>query len=263
MGRRNLATIVGGIALLVSTSAACGGSPAATGTSTSSPSAGSAAALYQAAIADGRAAVGLRYTVELSSKTGAGAIIAADVSALGGSETESVVGGGKISSVTVELVGNIAFVKGDAGGLTSIPVGIVNAATARRYAGRWIAVPASSASFSAITSALTLGSVFKVLQLEQLSRRSGGPYKVAGQDVVELNAIQIGAPGTAQSTCRMSITTGQHPLPVQITCNQGGGGASVAISFKDWQRPAPISPPLAAVPVSQVLASRPASTVAP
>ena len=251
---------IGGPALIAILAAGCSASSSPTPSDSVGGSGSSAATLYQKAVSDAQAARGLRYSVLLSSTAGVTIHLSGDVGRASGLETETIKQAGKSSSVTVELIGNVLYATGSAAGLASIPLGVTNVAAAAKFAGRWIAVPPTTPGFAALTSALTLASVLGVVKLDHLSHRPGGPYKVDGQAVVELNATQASTSGSSRqpSACVVSVSMALRPLPVQVTCTQAGGGATVTITFFDWLPMAAISPPSPTVPLSKVLASQPA-----
>ena len=147
---------------------------------------------------------------------------------------------GHTGHVTVRVVANTAYVKGDAFALGSY-VGF-SAAQAAKYAGKWILIPHTSSMFKSVAEAVRLGSTIDELVLMPplatvgTSTRNGG--RVIG---IHGRETQGGATGTA--TLYVDAT-GAH-LPVAETGSEGP--VHVSVVFGKWNERVTVTAPSGAV----------------
>jgi len=161
---------------------------------------------------------------------------------------QSVVQGSQ--NIQVIYVGGIAYVQGNAAGLTSA-MGIT-ATVAKTYADKWIAVHSSDSLYKSIVSAVTLAGT-----LEQLD--PSGTLAITGVTTVGgLQAIGVkgGLPGTPQSgvtgSTTLFVATSKPTVPLKFsgTASQGSQHVHDTGIFTDWGKALDLSAPAGAVAFS-------------
>ena len=152
--------------------------------------------------------------------------------------------------IQVVYVGGIAYVQGDAGGLTSA-MGIA-ATVAKTYANKWIAVHSSDSLYKSIVSAVTLAGT-----LEQLN--PSGTLTLTGTTTVGgLQAVGVkgGLPGTPQSgvtgTTTLFVAASKPTVPLKFsgTASQGSQHVVDTGIFTDWGKALDLTAPAGAVAFS-------------
>ena len=136
--------------------------------------------------------------------------------------------------IEVVLVHKVAYVLGDAGGL-STAMGL-KTSVANHYAGTWIAVHSSDTLYSSITSAVTLDSILADL-VPSGTLSLTAPRTVAGRQVI---GVHGGLPGPAQSgvtgSTTLFVATNRPTLPISVsgTATMGKQHVTDTGSFTKW-----------------------------
>lgn len=150
---------------------------------------------------------------------------------------------GRVGHVTVRVVANTAYIRGDAFTLTNY-MGF-SAGTAAGYAGRWLLLPHTASGFTTVAAGVRLGSTIDELKMPHALRLTGtttlGGSRVVG---VQTQFSQAGRQVTEQLYVR---ATGA-PLPVEQRTY--AGTARVVVAFSGWNEPVHLSAPAHAVPIS-------------
>ncbi|HUY21010.1 MAG TPA: hypothetical protein VMV22_01585 [Acidimicrobiales bacterium] len=243
-------TVVGVAVTLVGlTVGACGSSSTATPTAHVGDLAGKTPAqVLSAAVAAARAQRTAHY-VMTAHNGGQTQTISGDA---GPSEGQQTVKQGT-QQIKVVYVASVAYVQGNAGGLSSV-MGL-KAATANTFAGKWIAIHKTDGGlYSSIAQSVTL--VSTLTQLEPSGNLTlTGLATVAGRQVI---GVRGGLPGQAQSGVTGSATyfiATTHPtLPLRFS-GQVKSGTQSALddgSFSKWGVPLHLSAPTTTVPFSSI-----------
>ena len=154
--------------------------------------------------------------------------------------------------VEVEVVGGLAYLKGNAGGLQHT-IGIP-AAAATKYAGQWIAVASSDTLYGPITQAVTLHGIFTQLTPTGTLVAST-PGKISGREVI---GVRGGLPGKTQSGVTgdavLYVSTASSTLPIGFTGQATSSGKKVTDvgAFTHWGEPLNLVAPTGAVPYSSI-----------
>jgi hypothetical protein len=148
--------------------------------------------------------------------------------------------GGHTGHVTVRVVANTAYVKGDAFALVSY-VGF-SAAQATKYAGKWVRIPNTSSAFKSVAEAVRLGSTIDELQLSPPFTKLG-TSTMQGQRVIGIRGreTQNGITATATLYLRAAGT----PLPVAEVATEGA--IHVSVIFSKWNERVTVSAPAGAL----------------
>ena len=150
--------------------------------------------------------------------------------------------GGHTGHVTVRVVANTAYVKGDAFALTSY-VGF-SAAQAAKYAGKWVLIPQTSSAFKSVAQAVRLGSNIDELQLSPPFTKLG-TSTMQGQRVIGIRGRETQNGITATAT--LYVRAAGTPLPVSEVATEGAIHASVV--FSKWNERVAVTAPAGAVPL--------------
>ena len=151
--------------------------------------------------------------------------------------------GGHTGHVTVRVVENTAYIKGDAFALTSY-VGF-SAAQAAKYAGKWVLIPHTSSAFKSVAAAVRLGSNIDELQLSPPFTKLG-TSTMQGQRVIGIRGRETQNGFTATAT--LYVRAAGPPLPVSEVATEGTIRASVV--FSKWNERVTVSAPSGAVTLS-------------
>ena len=144
--------------------------------------------------------------------------------------------------VTVVVVDNTAYLRGDAFTLSNYMRFPTDAATA--YAGRWLAIAHSAPDFKTVAAAVRLGSMIDQLKMPQ-PFKSTGPATVQGIRVAGIQS-QFSRGGQRIAETLYVRATGS-PLPVEQ--NARGTTFQLRITLSDWNEPVQVSAPTQAVPI--------------
>ena len=154
--------------------------------------------------------------------------------------------------IQVIYVGGVAYVQGNASGLTSA-MGFAST-VATNYANKWIAVHSTDSLFKSIVSAVTLAGTLS--QLNPTGTLSvTAPSTVAGRQAV---GVKGGLPGTPQTgvtgSTTLYVATSDPTVPLKFsgTADQGSQHVKDAGSFTNWGKVLKLTAPTGAVPFSSV-----------
>lgn len=154
--------------------------------------------------------------------------------------------------VEVEVVGDKAYLQGNAGGLEHT-IGLPSAA-ASQYAGRWISVSPSDTLYGPITQAVTLHGIFTQLTPSG-SLVESTPGLVSGHEVI---GVRGGLPGTTQGGVTgdavLYVSTASATLPVGFTGQATSANKKVTDvgTFAHWGEALHLTAPSGAVPYSSI-----------
>ena len=169
----------------------------------------------------------------------------------GPNEGQQTVTQGK-QQIKVVYVGSVAYVQGNASGLSSV-MGL-KPATASTYAGKWIAIHKTDSLYNSIAKSVTL--VSTLTQLEPSGRLTlTGLSTAAGRQVI---AVRGGLPGPPQSGVSGSATyyiATSHPtLPLRFSGAVQSGTQSAVDdgTFSAWGAPLHLQVPAPTVEFSSI-----------
>jgi hypothetical protein len=203
--------------------------------------------ILNAALAAAEAQSGVHYQLHATSGT-QNQVITGDA---GQTQGEQQVSTGS-NVVDVELIGAMAYVKGNAGGLR-FTLGLP-AAVASSYANRWISVVSSDTLFQPITQAVTLKGIFGQLKPNG-TLHTGSPGTVGGQDAV---GVRGGLPGQVASgvsgSAVLYVAVNSPNLPVAFSGAAHTAHQTVTDigAFSRWGEHLALAPPPGAVAFSSL-----------
>ena len=154
--------------------------------------------------------------------------------------------------VDVQLIGAMAYVKGNAGGL-QFTIGLP-AAVATAYANKWISVVSSDSLFQPITQAVTVKGIFSQLKPSG-TLSTGAPTTIDGQDAV---GVSGGLPGQVTQgvtgTAVLYVTLHRTNLPVAFsgTAREAQRHVTDIGAFSRWGEHLALTPPSGAVAFSSL-----------
>jgi hypothetical protein len=156
------------------------------------------------------------------------------------------------NTVDVVLIGQTAYLKGNAGGLQNT-IGLPGS-VASAYANRWISVAPSDSLFQPITQAVTLRGIFEQLKPSGILQ-AGSPSTVGGQDAVGVSGGLPGrvAPGVTGSAV-LYVTVGHPNLPVAFSgaAHQARQHVTDIGAFSRWGEHLALTAPPGAVAFSSL-----------
>jgi hypothetical protein len=149
---------------------------------------------------------------------------------------------GKSGHVTVLVVANTAYVRGDAFALANY-MGF-SGAEARRFGGRWIKIAHTSSWYPTVSAAVRLRSAIKEITLPR--PRVALPESVLyGQRVIGIRNTSMASGHRVTHTLYVRATGLR--LPVAEVTRQGG--IRISVAFSNWNRPVKVSAPTGATPI--------------
>ncbi|HVA03094.1 MAG TPA: hypothetical protein VMU64_05035 [Acidimicrobiales bacterium] len=256
--RKIVAGVLGALMALTATSC---GSSGPTAKKTTSTTKAPAIANANAGILKGKTAAQiLKAATAAATKSGSAHYV---LSAIEGTSSQTISGDASMTGgdqtvaqgaqhIQVVYVGGVAYVQGNASGLTSA-MGFA-ATVATNYANKWIAVHSTDSLFKSIVSAVTLtGTLSQLNPTGTLSVT--GPSTVAGRKAV---GVKGGLPGTPQAgvtgstTLFVATTDPTVPLEFSGTAAQGTQHVQDKGTFTDWGKPLKLTAPTGSVPFSSV-----------
>jgi hypothetical protein len=146
---------------------------------------------------------------------------------------------GKSGHVTVLVVANTAYVRGDALTLANY-MGFSDAAAAR-FAGRWLKIPHTARSYPAVSEAVRLRSTIKEIVLPK--PRVALPESVFnGQRVIGIRNTSVVSGHRATRT--LYVRAAELRLPVAEVTRAGGN--RITVTFSNWNHRVRVSAPTSA-----------------
>jgi hypothetical protein len=150
---------------------------------------------------------------------------------------------GKTGQVTVLVVANTAYVRGDAFALASY-MGFSGAA-ATRFAGRWIKIPHTAPSYPTVSEAVRLRSTIKEITLPR--PRVALPESVLnGRRVIGIRNTSMASGHRVTRT--LYVRAAGLRLPVAEVTRDGGN--RISVTFSNWNQPVNVSAPTGATLIS-------------
>jgi hypothetical protein len=175
--------------------------------------------------------------------------LTADVAATDGVQHIGLKVGKQSGSVTIRLLGQTAYIKGDALGLQVLQ-GLTKS-QASKYAGQWISIPQSDKSFKATAAAVTLPSFIDELAPHgKLESFSG---KIHGEHVVAVRGIF--GKGKKRTVMAIAAPAKGKKLPLEadeVTPGQASIGHTV---LSKWNESVQVTAPASSTPISTVRGS--------
>lgn len=168
-----------------------------------------------------------------------------DAGASGGSQRITYRNGTRVGRVTVLVVTNTAYIRGDAltlAGYMGLP-----APSAAKYQGRWIAIPHGDSAFATVAAGATFPSLLSELKLLPPLVRVAGTT-IGGVRVVGVRGRSASA--AAGATTTLYVRSSGSPLPVREVAAQGTTRGIITLSR--WKEPVHVTAPAGAVPIATV-----------
>jgi hypothetical protein len=153
------------------------------------------------------------------------------------------------SHAEVILVGNVAFIRGDATAVSSF-FGLP-AADGPRLANKWISLVTTDSGYATVIDAVTLASALSESTLEG-PFTTGGATVIAGVRVIAFGGQIAQADAGAAATGTLYLSTGPNPLPVELD-ETGADGSKGTVTFGAWGVAVPLSAPSGAIPMSSLV----------
>ncbi|MGD0982460.1 MAG: hypothetical protein ABSA65_01425 [Acidimicrobiales bacterium] len=190
---------------------------------------------------------------ESATSGNSGVSVVADVGTAGGEQHITIHQGTHVGHVTVLLASGTAYFEGDASGLEGLTG--MGAKVADEFAGKWISVPASSSSFSALAGSLAVKTAAG--QLVQLTGTltKGKTSTKLGRLAVAVKATESTKTASLDLTMYVRTTGAALPISVEGTSKESGSAAHlISASFSDWDEVLHLKAPTGAVPIANVQA---------
>ena len=146
---------------------------------------------------------------------------------------------GKSGHVTVLVVANTAYVRGDAFILANY-MGFPGAA-ARRFAGRWIKIAHTASWYPTVSEAVRLRSAIKEIALAR-PRVALPESMLNGQRVIGIRNTSMASGQRVTST--LYVRAAGLRLPVAEVTR--GSGRRISVTFSKWNQPVNVSAPAGA-----------------
>jgi hypothetical protein len=244
LGRRLAAgvALVGGLSLAVLS----GAPPAA---ASAHPTAPDASTLYREALATTKA-----WSVHYVSSSNVAQVLlleSGDSGPASGTQTVATGKGNLDDTITINVIGGLTYVKGNASGLQAL-VGM-DAATAQQVAGRWIEFSTTNATFAQVVAGVRSHDVATELELK-------GPLTLGHATTlggVAVDAIE-GTQTYARKTDRVVLYVRAHGshVPVEEDAVDAKGKATGAlhVAYSHWGETVRPEAPPGAVPIGPVSA---------
>lgn len=198
--------------------------------------------ILSAAIAAAEAQPGVHYQLHATTAS-QNQVITGDAGATQGEQEVST--GSDV--VDVQVIGDVAYLRGNAGGLRHT-IGL-SAALSTAYADRWISVAPSDSLYQPITQAVTLRGIFGQLKPSG-ALSTGAPTTVGGQRAV---GVRGGLPGQVargvSGTAVLYVTIRSPNLPVAFSGEARSASQHVTDigAFDRWGEHLGLTPPAGAV----------------
>jgi hypothetical protein len=187
----------------------------------------------------------------LGKESGKTETIEGDASATDGRE---VITAGSLT-IQAEVVGQSAYVEGNAGGLED-QMGL-SAASAATYAGKWISIDASDAPYESITKAVNLeGTLGDLKPTGHLTLT--GVTTQASQSVIGVRGgLPPGAAKGTTGSAVLYISTSKPTVPIVFNVQQKTSGTTETDvgTFSNWGKPLNLVAPTTSVPFSSLPAA--------
>lgn len=196
--------------------------------------------LFSSALAKARAQRSVHY---VASQTFGGRVvrIVGDAAANRGVQHVTYRKGGRVGRVTVRVVANTAYVKGDAFTLENY-MGIPPS-SATTWAGKWLSLASSAPDYKTVAAAVRLASTLDELKMPRPLRRAG-TLTLHGRRLVGIKSRFRRAGHTVSETLYVDVA---RSLPVEQVGSSSG--IKVKSTFSRWNEPVSVSSPTSAIPI--------------
>lgn len=243
-GRRLVAgvALVGGLALAAFT----GAPPVAASSHTTTPD---ASALYRDALATTKS-----WSVHYESSSTVSQVSLLETGDSGpasGTQTVATGKAGVTDTITIDVIGGLTYVMGNAGGFQAL-VGM-NAATAQQVAGRWIEFSTTNATFAQVVAGVRSHDVANQLELK-------GPLKLGHASTlggIAVDAIE-GTQTYAKKKERVVLYVRAHgrhvPVEEDAVDSKGKANGALHVAYSHWGETVRPQAPQGAVPIGPVSA---------
>lgn len=224
---------------LCATLSACGSSTAPT------PSGPTPQQRMASILANARA----QRSVHYSTQANFGFTVTADVARDRGSARFTEQNGKSVSLLDVRLVGNVAYIRGNDGGLEHIA--LLNGPSDARFAGRWIAIPSGNPHFRPVTEGLTLASLVRSIAPQtrgKLIYRPSAIQPALSHQFGGTKVIEIGRSTQTQGQIIDVRPSGNLPLAAAYS----GTGIKTWWLMTRWNEPVSVTAPRNALPIAAV-----------
>jgi hypothetical protein len=198
--------------------------------------------LVSAALAKGYAQGSVHYE-SLQSYSDSFVIIEGDAATDRGVQQITYASGGHDGQVTVLVVANTVYIRGDA--FTLEHYMHASAADAAAWDGKWLSMTPSSPDFAAVAQDVRLGSSLNDLRMPSPLRNIGTSTKM-GRHVVGIRSQIPGQTGTLSDTLYIDIG---RSLPVEQVQATPKGAPISDVSFSRWGEPVSVAAPVSAIAV--------------
>jgi hypothetical protein len=200
----------------------------------------SPARLVSAALAKAHAQRSVHY-VSSQASNGRAVTIVGDAATDRGVQHITFRRSGRVGHVTVLVVSNTAFIRGDAFTLTNY-MGIP-ASAAAAWAGKWLSLAKSAPDYPTVSAAVRLGSTLDEVKMPPPFRTLGTSTR-HGRRVVGIVSHFEHAGRTVTATLYVDTA---RSLPVEQV--DRSGGITVTATFSRWNERVSVSPPASAIAI--------------
>jgi len=163
-----------------------------------------------------------------------------------GSQDITVHLGGKTGHFTVIVIVNTAYLRADATALNAY-LGFPSTA-ARKYAGRWISIPRTSAAFGTLAADVTVSSLVADHVATRKTSIVGGT--LGGRSVIGLRGVTT--VGGVSNTSTVYVRSAKQALPIEATDFSSKHGFRDTIEFSRWNETVSVKAPRHAVSISKL-----------
>lgn len=243
-GRRAPAgvALVGGLSLAV----LAGGPPAAAATHARTPD---ASTLYREALATTKS-WSVHY-VSSSTVSQVSLLETGDSGPASGTQSVATGKGAAIDTITIEVIGGLTYVKGNAGGFQAL-VGM-DAATAQQVAGRWIQFSTSNATFSQVVAGVRSADVANELELKG-PLTLGRPSTIGGIAVDAIDGTQTYAKKKERVVLYVRVHGSHVPVEEDAVDAEGKSTGALHVVYSRWGETVRPEAPQGALPIGPVSA---------
>jgi hypothetical protein len=150
--------------------------------------------------------------------------------------------GTRSGHVTVRVVANTAYIRGDAFTLQNYMGFAAN--TAATLDGKWLKLAHSASGFKTVAAAVRIGSLVDELKLQQ-PLQAVAPTTLQGQRVVGVRGRAVH--GAQASTVTLYVRASGAPLPVKQDARSATSATSIV--FSRWNARVTVAAPQGALPL--------------
>ncbi|MGA2529267.1 MAG: hypothetical protein ABSG36_08925 [Acidimicrobiales bacterium] len=191
--------------------------------------------------------------VEVASTTASSVSIVGDVGSSSGEQRITVSESGESGHITLLLADKTAYFSGDTFGLEGFTG--MSKADATPLAGKWIAVPSSNSTFSALSASLAVKTAAAQLVSLTGTLTRGKASTELGHKAIAVKAAEKNKSGSLALTMYVATTGAALPIRVEGTTQATGSAArSITATFSNWGEKLNLSAPASSEPIADVKA---------